>query len=102
MSKIGVLNVQRCKTTFLFIFKIIFYVYIIKMVRRVSGRNYRSKRVRRKYLRSKRVKSGGSRSLRKRGRSKSLRKLRRRMRGGSTPLEYNELFKLFQNCKGLK
>ena len=46
------------------------------MVRRVSRRNYRSKR----------VKSGRSRSLRKRVRSKSVRKLRRRksrrMRGG--------------------
>jgi len=46
------------------------------MVRRVSRRNYRSKR----------VKSGRSRSLRKRVRSKSVRKIRRRksrkMRGG--------------------
>lgn len=47
------------------------------MVRRVSRRNYRSKR----------VKSGRSRSLRKRVRSKSVRKIRRRksrkMRGGA-------------------
>jgi hypothetical protein len=49
------------------------------MVGRVSRRNYRSKR----------VKSGRSRSLRKRVRSRALRKLRRRrsrrMRGGALP-----------------
>ena len=54
------------------------------MVRRLSRRNYRSKR----------VKSGRSRSLRKRVRSKSVRKIRRRksrrMRGGEViRLPYN-------------
>ena len=65
------------------------------MIRRLSRRNYRSKRIKsggarslRKHGRSKSLrKHSRSKSLRKRGRSKSLRKLRRRktrkMRGGS-------------------